>query len=105
MSQKPGLVRQILMNTRLAALLLLSGLFLLGLMVLTVWGDYGLREIRRKQHEIQRLVREVDAIEQENARLVREIQRLRTDMSYLEKIAREDLGLVRPKELVFEFVE
>jgi cell division protein FtsB len=93
------------MNTRLAALLLLSGLFLLSMMALTVWGDYGLLEIRRQQHEMQRLVHEIDVIEQENARLVREIQRLRTDMSYLEKIAREDLGLVRPKELVFEFVE
>jgi cell division protein FtsB len=33
------------------------------------------------------------------------VQRLRSDLGYIEKIAREELGLVRPGEIVFEFVD
>jgi cell division protein FtsB len=102
---KPSIVRQMLTNTRLAALLILSGLFLLGMMGVTIWGEQGLLAVQHKQQEITRLAREVELLEQENARLVHEIQRLRVDMVYVEKIAREELGLVRPGELVFEFSE
>jgi cell division protein FtsB len=94
-----------LTNTRLAALLLLSGLFLLGMMWVTVWGEQGLLTVQHKQQDLTRLAREVEILEQENARLVQEVQRLRVDMVYLEKIAREEIGLVRPGELVFEFVD
>jgi cell division protein FtsB len=103
--RKPGITRQILTNTRLVALLICSGLFLLGMMWLTIWGDRGLLAVQHKQQEVMRLAREVEIVEQENARLGHEIQRLRVDMVYLEKIARENIGLVRPGELVFEFVE
>jgi cell division protein FtsB len=103
--QKSGVARQVFTNTRLVTVLLLSSLFLIAMMVLTIWGEHGLLEMWRRQHNNVRLAREVDAIEHENARLAQEIQRLHGDMSYIEKIAREELGLVRPGELVFEFVE
>ena len=103
--QTPGTLRQILMNTRLTTALLLSTLFLISMMALTVWGEHGLRAVWRKQRDIVRLVQEIEAMEQENGKLGREVQRLRSDMPYIEKIAREELGLVRPGELVLEFVE
>jgi cell division protein FtsB len=102
---KPGIVHQMLTNTRLAALLIFSGLFLLGMMGVTIWGGQGLLAVQHKQQEITRMARELDMLEQENARLLHEVQRLRVDMVYVEKIAREEIGLVRPGELVFEFVE
>jgi cell division protein FtsB len=101
----PGTLRLILMNTRLATALLLSSLFLVAMMALTVWGERGLSAVWRKQHDIVRLVQEIEAIKHENSQLGREIQRLRSDMLYIEKLAREELGLVRPGELVFEFVD
>jgi cell division protein FtsB len=94
-----------LTNARLSALLIVSGLFLLGMMGLTIWGDQGLLTVQRRQQETMRMAREIEILEQENARLSHEIQRLRVDMVYLEKIAREEIGLVRAGELVFEFVE
>jgi cell division protein FtsB len=105
MRHKPGLLRQMLTTTRLSALLIVSGLLLLGMMGLTIWGDQGLITVQRKQQETLRMAREIEILEQENARLSHEIQRLRVDMVYLEKIAREEIGLVRAGELVFEFVE
>ena len=75
------------------------------MMGLTIWGDRGLLAMWRKQREVAGLVQEIEAIERENTRLGHEIQHLRKDMRYIETIAREELGLVQPDELVFEFVE
>jgi cell division protein FtsB len=98
-------VRLILTNTRLGAMLLLSGVFLILMMALTIWGKYGLLEVWSRQRDLVELAQDIDTIERENAILSQEIQRLRNDMGYIEKIAREELGLVRPGELVLEFVE
>ena len=84
-------------------LLMLSSLFLFTMMALTVWGDRGLLAMWRTQRDLDRLVREIEIIDQKNASLVRDMQRLRTDRDYIEKIAREELGLVRAGEIMFEF--
>ena len=102
---KPSLVRQILATPWLTLVLIGSSLFLLAMMAFTVWGDRGLQAMWRTQHDLERLVREIEIIEQKNATLVREAQRLRSDPGYIEKIAREELGLVRPGEIIFEFAD
>ena len=104
-NHQPGALRQIFTNTRLVALLLLSGLILVILMGLTIWGERGLLAMWRKQGEVAGLVQEIEAIKRENARLSHEIQHLRNDMQHIETIAREELGLVKEDELVFEFVD
>lgn len=104
-SNKPGAIRQIFTNPRLTALLLLSCLILVTLMGLTIWGERGLLTMWRKQRAVAELVQDIEAIERENARLVHEIQHLRNDMGHIETIAREELGLVKSNELVFEFVD
>ena len=55
-----------------------------------------------------RLQRDLHALEDRNAKLVaenerikREVQRLRSEPAALERAARENLGLVRPGEIVF----
>ena len=102
---KPRIVRQTFLNTRLASVLFLGSLCLVTMMALSIWGAHGFVAMWRMQHGIAQLAREVEIIEHENARLVREIRHLNTNMAYIEQIAREELGLVRPGELVFEFVE
>ena len=104
-NHQPGFMRQLLTHTRLSALLLLSGFILVILMALTIWGEQGLLAMWRKQRDVAGLVREIEAIERENARLSHEIQHLRNDMTHIETIAREELGLVKENELVFEFVD
>ena len=102
---QPGLVRQIVATPWLTLVLIVSSLFMLAMMAFTVWGDRGLLAMWRTQHDLDRLVREVEIVEQKNATLAREVQRLRSDLGYIEKIAREELGLVRPGEIVLEFVD
>ncbi len=104
-NHQPGAIRQILTNTRLVTLLLLSCLILVILMGLTIWGERGLLAMWHKQRDVAGLVQHIEAIERENARLSHEIQHLRNDMGHIETIAREELGLVKADELVFEFVD
>jgi len=58
-----------------------------------------------RKTEVAQLEREVRKIKANNDELLRQIERLRHDEAYIEKVAREELGLVRPKELVFEYVK
>ena len=102
---KQGLVRQILATPWLTLVLLLSSLFLFAMMASTVWGDRGLLAMWRTQRDLERLVREIEISAQKNVALASEVQRLRGDLGYIEKIAREELGLVRPGEIVFEFAD
>jgi len=102
---QPNLVRQIVATPWVTLVLIASSLFLLAMMAFTVWGDRGLLAMWDTQHDLERLAREIEIVEQKNATLVREVQRLRSDLVYIEKIAREELGLVRPGEIVFEFAD
>ncbi len=77
-------------------------LLLLLLAVLSFWGDRGLihlyqlhRTKAELQAEIHRLREAVEALNQE-------VQAFKTQPGRLEEIAREDLGLVKPGEIVYQ---
>lgn len=77
---------------------------LLALLVLVaVFGDRGLLDLWRLRRELEALHREVQALEAENERLARAIEQLRHDPGSIERLAREELGLVRPGERVLRF--
>jgi cell division protein FtsB len=79
-----------------------AGLFLL-LAGAAIFGDTGLLHLQRLRAEVAGLHRDVQALEAENERLSRAIADLRTDPAAVERIAREELGLVRPGERVLRF--
>ncbi|MFH1784687.1 MAG: septum formation initiator family protein [bacterium] len=47
---------------------------------------------------------EIASVKKENKELEQEIKRLETDYEYVEKIAREELGMVMPGEIEYRFV-
>ena len=55
--------------------------------------------------KVDSLKNNISKLKKENEKLNTEVYALKNDSSYIEKIAREDLGLVKPGEVVFEFVE
>jgi cell division protein FtsB len=67
-------------------------------------GDYGLFKIWSQRREIESLKREIDHLHAEQADLKKECLWLQTDSLYIEKKAREELGLVRDGEKVYQFV-
>ncbi len=100
-----GPVRQLLTPTWPTLLLMGAGVFLAVMMALGIRNERGFLTMWRVQRNITRLSQEVRMIEQGNRSLLHDIERLHDDMRYIEKIAREELGLARPGELVFEFVD
>ncbi len=89
----------------LTVLLVCAGSFLLIMLALSIANDRGFLAMWRMQSEVAQLVNDVRKIEASNDALLFNIERLRHDKSYIEKIAREELGFVRPNELVFEYVQ
>ena len=87
------------------SLLLLSGilvLIILGFTAVSHRGLLGLYRLEKNQAELELRLTELQA---ENEKLRSEIERLKTDPAYLEKVAREELGMVREDEIVFQFRE
>jgi len=67
----------------------------------TVFGPYGYLSMRRTERQIEQLRLEIGRLDQENSQLSGEIRALQSDPSAIEKVAREDMGLARPGELIF----
>ena len=70
---------------------------------LTVYGWQGVVRLRQMLDQLQALERENVSLRREAERLAQVIDRLRNDPAYLERIAREERGMVRPGETVLKF--
>ena len=70
---------------------------------LTVYGWHGVVRLRQMHEHLQTLERENVTLRREAERLAQLIDRLRNDPAYLERIAREERGMVRPGETVLKF--
>ncbi len=64
----------------------------------------GLSRVAALEAEVARIRRLNAELQAENARLALRIEALRHDDETIERVAREELGLVRPGEVVFRFV-
>jgi len=60
------------------------------------------RDLKIKQDEIER---ELKALDQKIQALQQERRLLKEDKEYIEKVIRNELGLVRPGEVLYKFVE
>lgn len=91
----PALLRRLLPLSILAAATI-SAPFL-------IWSDGGLPRLRKLQQEkVEARVR-VSRLSEEIRRLRAEVERVKRDPSHVERTARDELGLVRQTEIVFQF--
>jgi len=80
----------------------LLGIFVLLLLVHDVFGTHGFLAMRRKQQEIQKVTSELERLNKENNALQREKQDLKTDPQTIRRIAREELQLAHPGEVIIK---
>ena len=77
------------------------GLALFALLVHDVFGPHGFIAMRRTQKEIDEIREQIGKVNDENKTLADEVNSLKTDPTSIERIAREEMGLARPGEMIF----
>jgi cell division protein FtsB len=83
-------------------LLKFLGLALLALGIHDVFGAHGYLAMRRSQRQIEELRGEIERLNRENQALAEHVNALKTDPETIEKIAREEMGLAKPGEMIFK---
>ncbi len=78
------------------------GLALLALLVHDVFGPHGIIAMRRTQKEIEQIREQIGKMNDENKSLTEKVSSLKSDPKSIERIAREEMGLARPGELIFK---
>jgi len=89
-------------STQLRVVYIISSL-LVALVLFTAFGERGVFHLWRLWGEKKQLEDKNFLLQKENESLRERAYRIRHDDLYLEKIAREELGLVRPGEMVYRF--
>ena len=80
----------------------LLGLLLFALVVHDIFGTHGYLAMRRTQHEIKKVNADRERLNKENLRLEEEVKELKSDPRKIEKIARDELGLAKPGEVIIK---
>ena len=91
----------VLPATRRRTLQMLLVFVTLVLVINALVGERGLTETLRARKQHQELVTSIEQMRAENARLRDEARRLRSDPSTIEALARQELGLIKPGEMLF----
>jgi cell division protein FtsB len=65
-----------------------------------IFGAHGLLAMRRAQKEIAAVKKQIERLNEENQELDGQVKALRSDPQLIEKIARDELGLARPGEVI-----
>jgi cell division protein FtsB len=89
---------------RRTAMLVLA-LIAIALTVHEVFGEHGYLALRRRRQELQTLQEQVRQLKEENQKLEQQIKALKSDPKAIEKLAREQMKLARPGEIIYVLPE
>ncbi len=80
----------------------LLALALFALLVHDVFGPHGFIAMRRTQREIDQVQQQIGKMTDDNKSLAEQVSALKSDPKSIERIAREEMGLARPGEMIFK---
>jgi cell division protein FtsB len=90
-------------NKKQSIILSLSILILVSLFFFVVFGEKGWIDLNIHKKEKLLLLEQNYRLEQKNLALSRTIDRLKNDLSFIESVARQELGMIGKDELIFKF--
>ena len=88
------------LKSKIQFLLLVFFIFLIAYW--TIFGDNGILKLKKIEQENQQVKMASEKIKAENEKLKKEIKLLREDKKYVEKVAREELGMTRKDEIIYK---
>jgi cell division protein FtsB len=71
----------------------------------SVLGPYGFLKYYRVTRELNKVLIQNKQLRETNSSLQQEIHNLKTNPVYLEKVARQQFGLIKKNEVIYEFPE
>ena len=81
--------------------IMLSSVLTIVFLISFFFSEQGISELQRSRRQVQDLRNELIRLEAENKRLQAEIESLKKSTFAVERIAREDLSMSRPGEVVY----
>ena len=81
---------------------ILQSIIVLGLLAIVYYPGY--KKVQEAKMRNRKLSGEIKRLYRDNLELEKKLELLQTDMVYIEKRAREKLGVVRKGEIIYEFV-
>jgi len=76
------------------------GLLTVAMLLLAVFNEKGALQVHAQARKLSAIESEISRLDTENKKLTAEIQALRSDPTTIEKLARKELKLVKPGEVV-----
>lgn len=73
------------------------------MLALALFGEKGVLRAYKLSQEKHSLEAKIQSLQKNNEALREEINLLRSDLEYIEDVARRDLGMVKDDELVYQF--
>ncbi len=91
------------MSQRQKVMLAVIFIAMFNFLLVVLFGDNGWIELRRLDRTHQVLLEGNARLTHENLQMYRSVDRLQNDPSFVENIARQELGMIRSDELIFKF--
>ncbi|MCF8069941.1 MAG: septum formation initiator family protein [Desulfobacterales bacterium] len=83
-------------------LISLAAIILTALFILTFYGEKGYNELISMYKQRDEISASNEALEQQNHHSYREVDRLKNDLKYIEKVARQELGMIGKNEVILK---
>lgn len=96
---KAAALRRWVLRLALAAMLAVG----VGYLPYRAYGPEGVSRMLRLQRDLEALEQGNLKLADENYRLRQRVKSLKEDREIIERVARDELGLVRPEDIVFQF--
>jgi len=77
----------------------------IALLVHEIFGTHGFLALRQEKKQVESLHQQILHLQQENSQLDKQIKALKSDPKAIERLARDQLRLVRPGETVYTYPE
>jgi cell division protein FtsB len=91
------------MNARKRQIFLITGIITLLVLLWLTLSPWGVVSFFRLRHDLAEMRTGNRELTETNRALEKEIDRLKNDRAYLEKVAREQYGLLKKNEVIYQY--